>query len=49
MSFAYDAYTGLPYAPTFANVRREAFLLSAGDVVWNGKAFPDDQAGELVR
>lgn len=47
--FAYDTFTGLPYQPTHATVRREAFLLFSGDILWDGQEFEDRAHGKLVR
>ncbi len=45
----YEAYTGLPYEPTAATVRREAFLLFSADILWDGEQFDDRTHGELVK
>lgn len=47
--FTYESFTGLPYPPTHDNVRREAFLLFASDIAWDGQEFSDDQAQGLLR
>lgn len=47
--FANETVTGLPYPPTHDNVRREAFLLFAADIAWDGTEFRDDQVREMIR
>ena len=46
--FSFETFTGLPYPATHENVRREAFLLFATDISWDGSEFADDQARGLL-
>jgi hypothetical protein len=47
--FSYETFTGLPYEPTHANVRREAMRLFSSDILWDGREFDEGANGKLVR
>jgi hypothetical protein len=46
--WGHTTYTGLPYEPSGHNARREAFLVFAGNIAWDGTEFDGAKIPELV-